>query len=122
MISPGPPPYADYILVMDALPYPPFHGWKLGKDGWPGCKCSNRGWNYQAVIRGWRSPLYVVDGVPVDAGAVNAIGPNDVATIEVHKGLGHQSVWKARKQGGDCGEHEAGVTHGDNAPLRTAYG
>ena len=92
-------PFADYILVMDELPYVPFNVLEALQGRVAGVQVVNRGWNYQAVIRGWRSPLYVIDGVPVDAWAVNAISPNDVATVEVHKGFG-ASQFGMRGNGG----------------------
>ena len=53
----------------------------------PGVWVTRYGWTSYAFIRGYRSPLYVIDGMPVDVSAVNMISPYDVATVEVHKGL-----------------------------------
>ena len=90
---------ADQILVMDELPYTPFNVMEALQGRVAGVRVFNQGWNYYAVIRGWRSPLYVIDGIPVDAGAVNMLNPNDVATIEVHKGFG-ASLFGMRGSGG----------------------
>lgn len=92
-------PFADQILVMDELPFVPFNVLEALQGRVAGVQVFNRGFNYYAVLRGWRSPLYVIDGMPVDATAVNMISPNDVATIEIHKGFG-ASFWGMRGGGG----------------------
>ena len=92
-------PYADQILVMDELPFVPFNVLEALQGRVPGVQVFNRGFNWYAVLRGWRSPLYVIDGMPVDATAVNMISPHDVATIEIHKGFG-ASLWGMRGGGG----------------------
>lgn len=88
-------PYADYILVMDELPYTPFNVLEALQSRVPGVRVFNQGWNYYATIRGWGMPLYVVDGMPVDAWTINTISPADVATVEVHKGFG-ANLWGMR--------------------------
>ena len=81
-------PYADHILVMDELPVVGSANVLDALQGRvPGVWVTRYGWNTYAFIRGYRSPLYVIDGMPVDGNAVNMISPYDVATIEVHKGL-----------------------------------
>nr|WKN38885.1 TonB-dependent receptor plug domain-containing protein [Tunicatimonas sp. TK19036] len=81
-------PYADHILVMDELPPVATNNVLDAIQGRvPGVWVTRYGWNSYAFIRGYRSPLYVIDGMPVDVSAVNMISPFDVATIEVHKGL-----------------------------------
>ncbi|WKN40950.1 TonB-dependent receptor plug domain-containing protein [Tunicatimonas pelagia] len=81
--------FADYILVMDELPQTAMLNVLETLQGRvPGVWVTNYGWNTRVSIRGsWRSPLYVIDGMPVDAIAVNMMNPNDVSTIEVHKGI-----------------------------------
>ena len=69
--------------------------WKRLQGRVPGVQVSNRGWDYYATIRGWGMPLYVIDGMPVDAWTINTISPNDVSTIEVHKGFG-ANLWGLR--------------------------
>ena len=91
--------YADHILVMDELPFTPFNVLEAIQGRVPGVRVFNYGWNSFAVIRGWQRPLYVIDGMPVDAMAVNMMSPNDVATIEVHKGFG-ASLFGVRGSGG----------------------
>ena len=80
---------ADHILVMDELPQmAAFNVLETLQGRVPGVWVTNYGWNTHVSIRGsWRSPLYVIDGMPVDATAVNMMNPNDVSTIEVHKGF-----------------------------------
>jgi len=39
-----------------------------------------------STLYGSTDPLYLMDGVPIDAGSVSAINPSDIATIEVLKG------------------------------------
>jgi len=83
-------PFADHILVMDELPAAAanFNVLDALQGRVPGVWVTRYGWNTYVSIRGgFRSPLYVIDGMPVDATAVNMMNPNDVATIEVHKGL-----------------------------------
>jgi hypothetical protein len=38
------------------------------------------------TLYGSTDPLYLMDGVPIDAGSVSAINPSDIATIDVLKG------------------------------------
>lgn len=92
-------PYADHILVMDELPYTPFNVLEAVQGRVPGVRVFNRGWNYYAVMRGWQYPLYVIDGIPVDASAVNMMSPHDVATVEVHRGFG-ANLFGTRGSGG----------------------
>ncbi len=87
--------YADQILVMDELPFVPFSVLESLQGRVPGVQVVNRGFYSYAVLRGWRQPLYVINGMPVDASAVNMLSPDDVATIEIHKGFG-ASFWGMR--------------------------
>ena len=81
--------FADHILVMDELPQmAAFNVLETLQGRVPGVWVTNYGWNTHVSIRGsWRSPLYVIDGMPVDATAVNMMNPSNVSTIEVHKGI-----------------------------------
>ena len=88
-------PYADQIVVMDELPFVPFNVLESLQGRVPGVQVFTRGFNSYALLRGWRSPLYVINGMPVDATAVNMMNPQDVATIEIHKGFG-ASFWGMR--------------------------
>ncbi|GAB2952521.1 hypothetical protein GCM10027048_17060 [Hymenobacter coalescens] len=60
----------------------------------PGVQISGTGMDMEAQIRGGTSisgsnaPLYLLDGVPVDAAAINSIPVADVESIEVLKGAG----------------------------------
>ncbi|MGD1890727.1 MAG: TonB-dependent receptor plug domain-containing protein [Cyclobacteriaceae bacterium] len=83
-------PFADHILVMNELPAAAtnFNVLDALQGRVPGVWVTRYGWNtYVSILGGLRSPLYVIDGMPVDITAVNMMNPNDVATIEVHKGL-----------------------------------
>ena len=86
---------ADQIVVMDELPFVPFNVLEALQGRVPGVQVFTQGFNSYAVLRGWRSPLYVIDGMPVDAMAVNMLNPQDVATVEIHKGFG-ASFWGMR--------------------------
>ncbi len=88
-------PYADQIVVMDEFPFVPFNVLESLQGRVPGVQVFNRGFYSYAVMRGWRSPLYVINGMPVDASAVNILNPQDVATVEIHKGFG-ASFWGMR--------------------------
>ena len=86
---------ADQIVVIDELPFVPINVLDALQGRVPGVQVFNRGFYSYAVMRGWRSPLYVINGMPVDASAVNMLNPQDVATIEIHKGFG-ASFWGMR--------------------------
>ena len=63
------------------------------------------GSNTEVRIRGLGSingspVLYVVDGMPLDGAAVNAIAPQDIATIDVLKDASAASIYGARAAGG----------------------
>ena len=63
------------------------------------------GSNTEVRIRGLGSingspVLYVVDGMPLDGSAVNAIAPQDIATIDVLKDASAASIYGARAAGG----------------------
>jgi TonB-dependent SusC/RagA subfamily outer membrane receptor len=50
-------------------------------------------------INGSNSPLYLLDGMPVDAAAINSIPAADVETIEVLKG-GQAAIYGSQAAGG----------------------
>jgi TonB-dependent SusC/RagA subfamily outer membrane receptor len=63
------------------------------------------GSNTEVRIRGLGSingspVLYVVDGMPLDGAAVNAIAPQDIATIDVLKDASAAAIYGARAAGG----------------------
>ena len=63
------------------------------------------GSNTEVRIRGLGSingspVLYVVDGMPLDGSAVNAIAPQDIATIDVLKDASAAAIYGARAAGG----------------------
>lgn len=54
-------------------------------------------------LMGSSEPLYVIDGMPVQAGpggALNGINPYDIARIEVLKDIGSTSFWGVRGANG----------------------
>ncbi|MDR3697170.1 TonB-dependent receptor [Mucilaginibacter sp.] len=65
------------------------------------------GGNITVLIRGTGSlanggnvPLYVVDGYPLEAGNVNSINPNDIATIDVLKDASATAIYGVRAANG----------------------
>jgi len=65
------------------------------------------GGNITILIRGTGSlatngngPLYVVDGYPVDAGGINNINPNDIASIDVLKDASSTAIYGIRAANG----------------------
>ena len=63
------------------------------------------GSNTEVRIRGLGSingspVLYVVDGMPLDGAAVNAIAPQDIATIDILKDASAAAIYGARAAGG----------------------
>ncbi|HEY4323078.1 MAG TPA: TonB-dependent receptor [Mucilaginibacter sp.] len=65
------------------------------------------GGNVTVLIRGTGSlasygngPLYVVDGYPMDAGGINNINPNDIATIDVLKDASATAIYGIRAANG----------------------
>jgi TonB-linked SusC/RagA family outer membrane protein len=65
------------------------------------------GGNISVLIRGTGSlasygngPLYVVDGYPIDAGGINNINPNDIATIDVLKDASATAIYGIRAANG----------------------
>lgn len=63
------------------------------------------GKNAQVRIRGLTSinnsdPLYVVDGVPLAANGINAIDPDDIASVEVLKDASSQAIYGSRGANG----------------------
>jgi len=65
------------------------------------------GGNISVLIRGTGSlasygngPLYVIDGYPIDAGGINNINPNDIATIDVLKDASATAIYGIRAANG----------------------
>jgi TonB-linked SusC/RagA family outer membrane protein len=60
----------------------------------------------KVLIRGVRSvtassdPLYVVDGVPLNVGSINAVNPNDIETIDVLKDASATAIYGSRGANG----------------------
>jgi len=51
-------------------------------------------------ISGGNSPLYVVDGIPVEAGVFQSINPNDIASVDVLKDASAAAVYGSRGAAG----------------------
>jgi hypothetical protein len=79
---------ADAVIDVDQLPVAPSGNVLESLQGRiPGVQINrlNR-FDFQAVIRGSGTPLYLLDGMPVDASVLNAISQFDLDRIEVIKG------------------------------------
>lgn len=73
--------YADYLVVMDELQTASYHNILTALQGRvPGLRLTP----YGASLRGNGRPLFVIDGIPVDAFAASSVSPLDVATVEIH--------------------------------------
>lgn len=51
-------------------------------------------------VSGGSQPLYIVDGVPVEAGAFQALNPNDFATIDIFRDAATQALYGSRGSAG----------------------
>lgn len=80
----------DVVINADDLPTAPSGNILQSLQGRvAGLRVYRNGFNdYRAVIRGSGSPLYLIDGMPVDASAMNMINQFDIDRIEVVKGPG----------------------------------
>ncbi len=65
------------------------------------------GGNVSVLIRGTGSlasygngPLYVIDGYPIDAGGINNINPNDIASIDILKDASATAIYGIRAANG----------------------
>ena len=65
------------------------------------------GGNFSVLIRGigslaqyGNSPLYVVDGYPLEAGGINNVNPSDIATIDVLKDASATAIYGIRAANG----------------------
>ena len=79
---------ADAVIDVDQLPVAPSGNVLESLQGRiPGVQINrlNR-FDFQAVIRGSGTPLYLLDGMPVDASMLNAVSQFDLDRIEVIKG------------------------------------
>lgn len=79
---------ADVVLDADQLPVAPSGNILESLQGRvPGLQIYRRGMNdFQAVIRGYGSPLILLDGMPTDASVLNAVSQFDLDRIEIIKG------------------------------------
>ena len=79
---------ADVVIDASSLPPAPSGNILESLQGRiPGVQIYRNGmYNFRAVIRGSGSPLYLLDGMPVDASALIAINQFDLDRIEVLKG------------------------------------
>jgi TonB-linked SusC/RagA family outer membrane protein len=53
-----------------------------------------------SLAQGANGPLYVIDGYPVEAGGMNSINPNDIATIDVLKDASATAIYGIRAANG----------------------
>jgi hypothetical protein len=93
---------ADVVLRGDQLPPPPSGNILEVLEGRvAGLQIQRRGFNdFRATIRGQGQPLYLIDGVPVDASAMGAISAFDVDRIEVIKNVAGAGIYGGRAGGG----------------------
>ncbi len=53
-----------------------------------------------SLATGGNTPLYVVDGYPLDAGGINNVNPNDIATIDILKDASATAIYGIRAANG----------------------
>lgn len=54
----------------------------------------------QNSISGGVGPLYIMDGIPIEAGVFQSINPNDIASIDILRDAATQSLYGSRGSGG----------------------
>jgi TonB-linked SusC/RagA family outer membrane protein len=69
-------------------------------------------------ITGGSTPLYVVDGIPVEASVFQGINPNDIESIDVLKDASAQSLYGSRGAGGVI---VVSTRRGQSGKLRLGY-
>ncbi|MEX0884706.1 MAG: TonB-dependent receptor plug domain-containing protein, partial [Cyclobacteriaceae bacterium] len=55
---------------------------------------------FNAVIRGQGTPLFLLDGMPIDAGMLQSINQFDISRVEVLKSPGNNGIYGGRGEGG----------------------
>lgn len=65
----------------------------------PGIETTGSGTDMSAQIRG-KEPIYLIDGVPVEAETVSAMNPEDVDRIEILKSSQNKAIYGYRAQNG----------------------
>lgn len=121
---------ADVVIDAKTLPVAPSGNILESLQGRiPGVQIYRSGmFDYRAVIRGSGSPLYLIDGVPVDASAMSMVSQYDLDRIEVLKGPS-AAIYGGRGGGGVIalytkrgGPQYEEVEPSDNIILHTAHG
>lgn len=121
---------ADVVIDAKTLPVAPSGNILESLQGRiPGVQIYRSGmYDYRAVIRGSGSPLYLIDGVPVDASAMTMVSQYDLDRIEVLKGPS-AAIYGGRGGGGVIalytkrgGPQYEEVEPSDNIILHTAHG
>lgn len=69
-------------------------------------------------IQGGSTPLYVIDGVPVEAGAFQGINANDIASIDILKDASAQALYGSR---GAAGVIVVTTKRGKSGKMRLSY-
>ncbi|MEK6477400.1 TonB-dependent receptor plug domain-containing protein [Catalinimonas sp. 4WD22] len=121
---------ADVVIDAKTLPIAPSGNILESLQGRiPGVQIYRSGmFDYRAVIRGSGSPLYLIDGVPVDASAMTMVSQYDLDRIEVLKGPS-AAIYGGRGGGGVIalytkrgGPQYEEAEPSDNIILHTAHG
>ena len=94
--------FADQVIFMDELPQAGTINFLTRLQGRvPGLYIQGWGMNPYVSIRGSRRPpLMVVDGLPMHISAANMLNPEDIALVEIHKGVNSAAFWGGRASGG----------------------
>jgi hypothetical protein len=93
---------ADQVLRPQDLTMPPPSGNILEslQGRVAGLQIYRSGWNeFRATIRGYGEPLYLLDGMPINASTVSALNPWDIDRVEILKGP-EAAIYGGRASGG----------------------
>ena len=69
-------------------------------DGAPGGNINVQIRGTGSLANGGNTPLYVVDGYPLEAGNINSINPDDIATIDILKDASATAIYGIRAANG----------------------
>jgi TonB-dependent SusC/RagA subfamily outer membrane receptor len=72
----------------------------------------------QTSISGTNNPLYVVDGIPVEAGVFQGINPNDIASVDILKDASASSLYGSR---GAAGVIVVTTKRGKSGKMKLGY-
>jgi hypothetical protein len=93
---------ADAVIYRDQLPVAPSGNvLEVLQGRVAGLQVTQTGMNeFRAVIRGMGTPLYLLDGIPIDESSLISINQFDINRIEILRGPGTTGIYGGRGSGG----------------------